>query len=61
MKPTTCSSRKGNDMTEKSHKDGRTVLVWILAFFLTFIAVDAFFVYKAVTTHTGVVDQSDGK
>lgn len=49
------------DQNTKKTKDGRNVLIWILAFFLTFMIVDAFFVYKAVTTHTGVVDQSDGK
>lgn len=48
-------------MTEKKQRDGRNVLIWIVGFFLTFMIVDAVFVYKAVTTHTGVVDQTDGK
>lgn len=46
---------------EKQHKDGRNVLIWILSFFLTFMVVDAVFVYVAISTYTGVVDQSDGK
>lgn len=46
---------------EESNKYGRKVLIWIVGFFLTFMSVDAFFVYKALTTHTGVVDQSHGK
>lgn len=49
------------DDTIQKQRDGRTVLVWILAFFLTFIIVDIIFVYLAVTTHTGVVDLIDGK
>ena len=48
-------------MEQENRKDGRTVLIWIVGFFLTFMIVDAFFVYKAVTTHTGVVEQTHGK
>ena len=45
----------------KKKKDGRVVLIWVLAFFLTFMTVDAFFVYKAINTYPGVVELSDGK
>lgn len=40
---------------EESRKFGRVVLFSVLAFFMTFICVNAFFAYKAVTTYTGVV------
>jgi nitrogen fixation protein FixH len=44
---------------EKIHKDPKNkYILWaFLAFFGTFITVDAFFVYKAVTTQTGVVTE----
>ncbi len=42
-------------------RDGRIVLYWILGFFLTFMCVDAFFVYKAINTHNGTVELSHGK
>ena len=46
---------------EKEYTDGRNVLIWLLAFFLAFIVVDGIFVYLALDSFTGVVDQSDGK
>lgn len=48
------------DKTKKKN-DGRRLLLYLILFFLTFVSVDAFFVYKAMTTHTGVVDQVHGK
>ena len=49
-------------MTDSRKKtDGRVVLIWVLAFFLTFMTVDAFFVYKALDTYPGIVDLTDGK
>ena len=45
----------------ESKKDGKIVLAWILGFFLTFIIVDAFFVYQAVSTHNGEVELIHGK
>jgi nitrogen fixation protein FixH len=39
----------------QSRKDGFLVLWSLLAFFAVFSSVNAFFVYKAVTTNTGVV------
>lgn len=48
-------------MEQNSKRDGRIVLVCILSFFLTVMTVNAFFVYAALNTYTGVVDQSDGK
>lgn len=50
-----------NEDKKKNNNDGRVVLIWILCFFLTFMSVDAFFVYKAVTTDTGVVEKIDGR
>lgn len=38
-----------------SKKAGRIILFSMLAFFLVFASVDAFFIYKALTTNTGVV------
>ncbi len=40
---------------EKSKKEGKRFLIKIISFFLIFIAVDAFFVYKALSTYNGVV------
>lgn len=40
---------------EESRKFGRVVLFSILGFFMTFICVNAFFAYKALSTYTGVV------
>ena len=39
----------------ESRKSGRRVLYALLGFFVLFAAVDLFFVYKAVSTHSGVV------
>lgn len=44
-----------NALQEKSRKDGKIVLMAFVGFFVTFAAVDAYFVYKALSTHTGVV------
>lgn len=46
--------------TEKIDKDnsGKLVLICLLGFFVTFASVDAFFVYKAVNTHSGVVTEN---
>lgn len=48
-------------MADNKKNDGRFVLYWILGFFLTFMAVDSFFVYKALKTHRGTVELSNGK
>lgn len=51
-------------MTQKSEsqkqtaKDGRKVLWYFLGFFAVFATVDAFFVYKALSTHSGVVAEN---
>lgn len=42
---------------EASRKFGRVVLMSILCFFMTFICVNVFFAYKALSTYTGVVDE----
>lgn len=39
----------------QNRKDGRIVLMALIAFFVVFASVDAYFVYKALSTHTGVV------
>jgi nitrogen fixation protein FixH len=49
------------DQKEESRNVGRKFWIGLLLFFLTFASVDAFFVYKALNTHTGVVDQIHGK
>lgn len=41
----------------KKKKAGRAVLFAFLGFFAVFASVDAFFVYTALTTNTGVVDE----
>lgn len=46
---------------QDSKKTGRKFWLYLLLFFLTFAMVDAFFIYKAITTHTGVVNQIHGK
>lgn len=38
-----------------SKRDGRRFLMIILSFFVTVACVDAYFVYKALSTHSGVV------
>jgi nitrogen fixation protein FixH len=42
----------------KQQKDGLRVLIYLLGFFACFAAVDAFFVYKALSTHKGVVAEN---
>ena len=45
-------------MSKDSKKAGRKVFIIIIAFFATFMIVDAYFVYKAVSTHTGTVSDN---
>lgn len=40
---------------EKSQKAGRKFLLGLILFFLAVATVDGYFVYKALSTHTGVV------
>ena len=49
------------DQALDSKKTGRKFWIGLFIFFLTFATVDAFFIYKAMMTHTGVVDQTHGK
>jgi len=42
----------------QSRRDGKIFLYMLLGFFLTFATVDAFFVYTAVSSHTGVVTEN---
>lgn len=39
-------------------KDGKRVLLAFIAFFIVFASVDAFFVYKAISTLPGVVSEN---
>jgi len=51
-------------MTNKENKpnnSGKKFLIYLVLFFMIFATVDAFFVYKAMVTHTGIVDQIHGK
>ena len=41
--------------SQSSRKAGRQFLVILLGFFVVMCSVNAFFVYKAVSTHKGVV------
>ncbi|GEM_PF-1478884 len=41
-----------------SKKDGRIVFWALIAFFAVVASVDAFFVYKALSTNTGVVSEN---
>lgn len=43
---------------QDSRKTGRLVLTALLGFFAVCMAVNAFFVYMAVTTNRGVVDEN---
>lgn len=43
---------------QKSKSAGKKVLLSFIAFFVVFASVDVFFVYKALTTHTGVVAEN---
>lgn len=45
----------------ESKKIGRRFFIGLFLFFFTFASVDAFFIYKAINSHTGVVDQIHGK
>jgi nitrogen fixation protein FixH len=46
------------EAAQKSRKAGRTVLFSLLGFFAVFASVDAFFVYTALKTNTGVVAEN---
>lgn len=39
----------------KKEHSGKWVLWSLLAFFMTFATVDAYFIYKALNTHPGVI------
>lgn len=44
------------DVTKEKKKESGLWVLWaFLAFFAVFASVDAYFVYKALSTHTGVV------
>tara|TARA_R110002126_G_scaffold274335_2_gene419290 strand:+ start:7706 stop:7936 length:231 start_codon:yes stop_codon:yes gene_type:complete len=45
-------------LQQANKKSGRRALFYLLAFFVIFASVDAFFVYKALSTHTGVVAEN---
>ena len=42
----------------ESAKSGKVFLLCLVGFFLTFASVDAYFVYRAVNTHAGVVTEN---
>ena len=42
----------------QSKKTGRIVLFALIGFFIIFATVDAFFVYKALSTNTGLVAEN---
>ncbi len=44
-----------NEVSEESKKFGKKVFLALLGFFVLFAGVDTFFVYKALSTNTGVV------
>ena len=46
-----------NEQAERSKK-GKIVFWSLVTFFAVFSTVDAFFVYKAMTTHTGVITEN---
>lgn len=46
-----------SDLNTAPKKDGKRVLIGFLAFFIVFASVDAFFVYKAISTSPGVVSE----
>lgn len=57
-----CSSQKDDKITsavqeedQKSKATGKVVLYAFIGFFCIFASVDAYFVHKAITTHSGVV------
>lgn len=43
---------------DQSKRDGRLFLLVIIGFFLVVASVDAFFIYKALSTHSGVVAEN---
>lgn len=49
-----------NVKTQKSQKllSGKRVFLYFLMFFVSIAIVDAFFVYSAISTHTGVVTEN---
>ncbi len=46
-----------NESYQRERKSGFLVLMSLLAFFVVFASVDAFFIYKALSTHTGVIEE----
>lgn len=46
-----------NESDQRERKSGFRVLISLLAFFVVFASVDAFFIYKALSTHTGVIEE----
>ena len=49
---------KNETIEEQSKKEGRRFLIGLILFFICFATVDAFFVYKALSTHSGVVTKN---
>lgn len=43
------------NLPEESRKEGRKVLIYLISFFFVLVSVNSFFVYKALSTHSGVV------
>lgn len=43
---------------KKPMTDGKRILLGFIAFFVVFASVDAFFVYKAISTLPGVVSEN---
>lgn len=49
------------DQKLDSQKTGKKFWLGLLLFFIVFASVDAFFIYKALSSHTGTIDQIHGK
>lgn len=47
-----------NDDVQQSRKAGFKILTYFLLFFLVFGSVNAYFVYKALSSNTGVVAEN---
>ena len=51
-------SEQAQESKLESKQDGRRILFTLLGFFAVVACVDAYFVYKAVSTHSGVVSDN---
>lgn len=58
MKGDQMQDQNNQNNHDENKKAGHWLLAWLIGFFVVFASVDAYFVYTALSTHTGVVAEN---